>query len=471
MGSATTGNRGAQIELKDRHCQSRGHLLPIIGHWAATGRCSFAPGIPIPETAVFTRFHLPHHEATNLAGWLFFQSAVRLCAGPQTVLAPPPQTVAPGDSIAFTLYLNNPTNDQVTFTVPKEWRAELASDGRRRDVILMLEGPSPGSGAVVGPQDFRQFVLTLALPPDVRGAATLRLIEPATNQVMFRVAGAPVAANPPAPPAPATPAPPAPLSSPPGATRIANLDLDRDWESVRAHISPLDPVYFAVGFNSGANAKFQFSFKYQLFATPAARLSCWRDDLYFGFTQTSLWDLHSLSKPFRDSSYKPAFFYYRRRLAGDKSWLSHLGINTGFQHESNGKAGDTSRSLNSLYLTPVITLVKQDDFFWTAAPQAFWHFEKSENPDITDYRGYVDFHPTIGWNSGLQLTAFLRKGTRAGYGSAELDLSYPLRKTWPFPDTAGGYFQVQYFDGWGETILDYNHRFRDELRFGFMIAR
>ena len=406
-----------------------------------------------------------------LAGWLFFQSAVLLCAGPQAILTPPPQTVAPGHTISFTLYLNNPTNDRVTFPVPRDWRAELAANGLRRAVTLKLEGSPPGSSAVVAPRDFHQFVLTLVVPSDVDGTATLRLLEPSANQVMFRVVGKPVAATSPASSTPTTPAAPAPISAVTQPKGIANLDLEGDWDSIHAHVSPLDPVYFAVGFNTGANAKFQFSFKYQLFATAAARLSRWQDDLYLGFTQTSLWDLHSPSKPFRDTSYKPTAFYYRKLLADDESWLSRMGVYAGLQHESNGKSGDTSRSLNSVYLTPVFTLVKQRNFFWTVSPQIFWYVEKSENPDIADYRGYVDFHTTLGWGSGLELTALLRKGTRAGYGSAELDFSYPLRKTWPFSDTAGGYFQVQYFNGWGETILDYNHRFHDELRFGFMLAR
>ena len=401
---------------------------------------------------------------------LICQGIAPLFADPQAVLAPPPQTAAPGDTVSFTLYLNNPTNDRVTFLVPGEWRAELAANGLRREVILKLEGQPVASKAAVDPRDFRQFVLTLSIPADVQGAVALRLIAPSANQVMFRVAGPPALATSPAP-VPARSAAPAPESVASHSPRIANLDLETDWEAIHAHISPLDPVYFSVGFNTGANARFQFSFKYQLFSTTAASLSRWQDDLYFGFTQTSLWDLHSFSKPFRDSSYKPTAFYYRQRLANDDSWLSHLGLFAGFQHESNGKAGPDSRSLNSLYLTPVITLVRHEGFFWTISPQAFYYVDKAENPDITDYRGHVDFRMTLGWGNGLQLTSLLRKGDVGGYGSGQLDLSYPLRKVWPFSDTAGGYFHIQYFNGWGETILDYNHRFHDELRFGFMLAR
>jgi len=399
---------------------------------------------------------------------LLSRGAALLVAGPQAVLVPPPQTVAPGELVSLTLYLNNPTNNRVSFSVPRQWRAELAANGTRRDLLLKLEGSSVAPEVPVDPKDFRQFVLTFAIPPDVQGAVALRLIEPSANEVMFRVAGTSLATAQ-KESAPVMPAASDSVSS--HSSRIANLDLETDWEAIRGHVSPLDPVYFSVGFNTGANARFQFSFKYQLFATTAARLSRWQDDLYFGFTQTSLWDLHSFSKPFRDSSYKPALFYYRQRLRDDDSWLSRVGLYAGFQHESNGKAGLDSRSLNSLYFTPVITLVRHEGFFWTVGPQGFYYVDKSENPDITDYRGHVDIHMTLGWGNGLQLTTLLRKGDQSGYGSGELDLSYPLRKVWLFSDTAGGYLHIQYFNGWGETILDYNHRFHDELRFGIMLAR
>ena len=405
-----------------------------------------------------------------LLACLFFQGTSLLVADPQAVLVPPAQAAAPGDTVSFTLYLNNPTNDRVSFSVPQRWRAELAANGMHHEVILKLEGQPVGPKAAVEPKDFRQLVLTLAIPEDVQGAAALRLVEPNANQVMFRVVGATAAAASPSPVV-AKPSPEAPESVSSHSSQIANLDLETDWEAIHAHISPLDPVYFAVGFNTGANAKFQFSFKYQLFATTAASLNRWQDDIYFGFTQTSLWDLHSLSMPFRDSSYKPTLFYYRQRFANDDSWLSRLGLHAGFQHESNGKAGPDSRSLNSLYITPVITLARHEGFFWTVSPQAFYYVDKAENAGITDYRGHVDLHMTLGWGNGLQLTTLLRKGDQGGYGSGELDFSYPLRKVWPFSDTAGGYLQIQYFNGWGETILDYNHRFHDELRFGFMLAR
>ena len=77
-----------------------------------------------------------------------------------------------------------------------------------------------------------------------------------------------------------------------------------------------EPMYFLVGGEDPVSARFQFSFRYRLFDDhgvvgehfPVAR------GLYFGFTQTSLWDLQSDSKPFRDSSFRPSLFY-RWRLS------------------------------------------------------------------------------------------------------------------------------------------------------------
>ena len=46
-----------------------------------------------------------------------------------------------------------------------------------------------------------------------------------------------------------------------------------------------------------------------------ARRLPWIDDLYLSFSQTSLWDLGELSKPFTDSSYRPRLFYANYDLA------------------------------------------------------------------------------------------------------------------------------------------------------------
>jgi outer membrane phospholipase A len=107
----------------------------------------------------------------------------------------------------------------------------------------------------------------------------------------------------------------------------------------------------------------------------------------------------------------------------------------------------------------------------TVAPRFLAYLEKSENSQIPSYRGYVDFMVRIGAIQGVEFTAYLRKGTDPRYGSMELELTWPLRKIPGVASTVGGNLLLQYFNGWGESLRDFDVRRPDQLRFGFMLAR
>ena len=62
----------------------------------------------------------------------------------------------------------------------------------------------------------------------------------------------------------------------------------------------------------------------------------------------------------------------------------------------------------------------------------------------------------------------LRNGT-SGHGSAQFDLSYPLRQ--PFFARTGGFLYFQLFKGYGESLLDYNLDRGTQVRVGFSIVR
>jgi len=222
--------------------------------------------------------------------------------------------------------------------------------------------------------------------------------------------------------------------------------------------APYEPVYLAVGWRGGTNAKFQLSFRYRL-----------AQHLYFAYTQTSVWDLGIASAPFRDSSYRPAFFYFFNEAgAAEPAGDTWFGMAAGFEHESNGKAPPDSRSLNILYLWPIYAITKPEHSRLRIAPKVWYYMSSSENPDIADYRGYVnllivyDMIGGFGFLDGLQISASMRKGTEKHYGSIQVDLSYPL---------GPGYVHAQYFSGYGETILNYNQRFTSQIRLGYMLVR
>lgn len=235
-------------------------------------------------------------------------------------------------------------------------------------------------------------------------------------------------------------------------------------------VSVYEPLYVIIGGDGGLNAKFQISFRYRLFddkGALASRLN-WIDDLYLSFSQTSLWDLGELSKPFKDTSYRPRLFYADYDLTRLFDGRLRMGIEVGAGHESNGKEGDASRSFNMFYARPTLTLGDPDGLRAYFAPLIHNYVAADENPDLKNYRGYVDWLVGVGSKGGVDFFATLRKGQRSDFGSIELNLSYPLAKLSGGDLT--GWLLLQYFGGYGESLIDYNRKIDSQLRLGIAIA-
>lgn len=238
------------------------------------------------------------------------------------------------------------------------------------------------------------------------------------------------------------------------------------------NLSFYEPVYFVLGPQVSWNAKFQFGFKYRML-TAEGRLAQGRpfwENLFFGYTQTSVWDLEAPSAPFLDTSYKPGFFYLEHFDSVRVLGTNIESFEGGFQHESNGQGGDLSRSLNQLYIRPTFRWGSQDDWHFTFAPKVWVYVgDLSDNEDIADYRGYVDLAFRYGHPDGFEIAATLRKGTESSYGSIQVDLTYPLDQL--LFGNAASYLQFQYFHGWGETLRYYNEKGPDQYRIGFSLYR
>ncbi|MFA5263991.1 MAG: phospholipase A [Opitutaceae bacterium] len=230
-------------------------------------------------------------------------------------------------------------------------------------------------------------------------------------------------------------------------------------------ISAYEPVYFGVGMRGGTNAKFQISLKYNPFDL---------QPFYLGYTQTSFWDLNGTSKPFRDTSYRPSCFLQDVRLLVSPGGTFLLGGQAGFEHESNGKAGLDSRSINIGFIRPRLEWRFDEDMKIVLSPKLYGYIEKSENPDIDDYRGHADLYLGFLYRD-WKLSATLRKGMKGGYGSVQADAVFPLRSTDSFLARIGahgmnGAVFIQYFNGWGESILDYNRKLPCQFRAGLMLV-
>lgn len=233
-------------------------------------------------------------------------------------------------------------------------------------------------------------------------------------------------------------------------------------------LSANEPTYIVLGARDGLDARFQLSFKYRLFderSLPARFLPA-LGRLHLGYTQTSLWDLHSNSKPFRDTSYRPSLFW-QGRVGNDGGPLPAY-LRGGYEHESNGRDGERSRSVDMLFVQPTWRKDFADGRTLFFAPKFYAYLERDDNPDIGRYRGYADWQMRYGDENGWLLSARLRRGS-GGYGSAQLDLSHPLRQ--PLFSRVGGFFYVQLFSGYGETLLDYDVKRPPQLRVGFSIVR
>lgn len=234
-------------------------------------------------------------------------------------------------------------------------------------------------------------------------------------------------------------------------------------------LSVNEPMYFLVGSNSerDVDSRFQLSFKYRPF-DPGARVAQYLpalSNLYFGYTQTTLWDIGADSSPFKDTSYRPSLYY---KWLGSGRDIRPAQWQFGLEHESNGRDGADSRSINIAFVKPTWYLDLANGRRLTLSPKFYSYLEKYDNSDIHRYRGYVDWQARYGREDGAILTALYRQGT-GGYSTSQLDLSYPISDK--LFGRTGTFIHLQLFDGYGETLIDYD-RYKDlQLRLGLSLAK
>lgn len=297
------------------------------------------------------------------------------------------------------------------------------------------------------------------LPADLEGLLRAELADRSSNRLALLAAPAPAATIPAA-------SETAAAGNAGEAEAEASPITDYPDEPV---ISANEPMYFVLGSRGGVNARFQLSFKYRL-VEPDGTLGQalpWLRHLHFGYTQTSLWDLAEESKPFRDTSYRPSLFW-QWSLGEGNSGLHPAKLRAGYEHESNGKDGSNSRSIDMLFVQPAWRWNYPDGRSLSFAPKFYGYLDKEDNPDIARYRGHADWIARYGRDDGWLLAAQVRRGS-SGKGNAQLDLSYPLREN-VFART-GGFLYFQLFSGYGESLLDYNRERETQVRVGFSIVR
>ena len=361
------------------------------------------------------------------------------------------------------LRLLNEGDEPQSFALPDRIEARVERSGDIRTVWLE-RARDVADHVIIAPRGFERARYRLAAR-DGQSLDLARLSIPAWNVSQIAMIPRPEApashlaeAHMPAPVPPVRAPAPTP---PPSDRRAGNAFL--------ANLSGYEPIYAVYGPDTNSEARIQLSFKYQLFGSRRAEglPQSWRDGLHFAYTQRMFWDLGADSSPFRNIDFQPEIFY----LTPSTTLASGVSLSAqgGIRHESNGRDGEASRSINSIYLAPMAAIPLGGGYRLSIAPRlSLFVGDKSDNPDIRRYRGNTGLFMEVGEDNGLRLSTSTRFNIGSGKGALSADLSYPLRRI-----LGGGpdfYLFGQSFIGYGENLLDYDRNTR-RLRVGIALIR
>lgn len=192
-----------------------------------------------------------------------------------------------------------------------------------------------------------------------------------------------------------------------------------------------------------------------------------RDSLWFGYTQQSYWQLFtsSISRPFRNTDHEPEFIYIvptPAELPG--GWrLRYTGLS--INHQSNGQTLPLSRSWNRAIV--MAGMEKGDRFTLTGR---VWNRiadgdEIDDNPQIERLIGRGELTGAWQVNQDHTLLLTLRHSL-----ASEANGSYRLEWLRTLDSRSSGLrLHVQLFNGYGDSLVDYN-RGRTVLSVGLSLV-
>ena len=388
----------------------------------------------------------------RVLGLIVLLAAWRTALGQDLAVSGWTQPAIAGAAVHFRLNALNTNDAPMAWAFPCEIECRLtAAQGERESVAKITAARNEPKNIPAG--GFAQAEYSLRLPEALTGDVVVEFRNLALGRVVLKVHPPEVV----------------PGKQRPGESFVHWLLRDAEPAEAGTDMSPgrffkehifgYEPFYFIAGTES-PNAKFQVSFKYRLLNEDGAlaQRAPALKGLHVAYTQTSLWDWNAESRPFYDSSYKPELLYSWNKLVGGcpTNWF-RLDLQGGFQHESNGKAGADSRSLNIVYLRPTLTFGREDTLQLKLIPRVWAYVvDLDDNPDLPDYRGYADLRAVLGWPHGFQLSALGRIGDDGDHGSLQLDATYPMMRL--LHGSFSLYLHAQYFTGYGESLLGYRER-------------
>ncbi|BBI98453.1 phospholipase [Ferrigenium kumadai] len=200
-------------------------------------------------------------------------------------------------------------------------------------------------------------------------------------------------------------------------------------------------------------AKFQFSFKAEIMNYRHISLLGFDDFRLWGaYTQQSNWQAFNArnSAPFRETNYEPELI----ATFGTGNQSGFRMLNVGLVHQSNGKSATDSRSWNRAYL--------QGGWEWdnglSVLARGWWRIPENaandDNPDIQSYVGRAD--AVIRWEPDKTQSVSLLLRNNLNFGKNRGFMQFD----WTTPLFVGksAKFYTQVTSGFGESLIDYNHR-------------
>ena len=200
--------------------------------------------------------------------------------------------------------------------------------------------------------------------------------------------------------------------------------------------------------------EFQLSIKYDI----TSDLLGLGEIYTIGYTQLAFWQLYADSAYFRETNYNPELFVSVPFL--NKYNNEYIkGLRFSLAHQSNGRGGVEERSWNSLNASVFF----QYKYLFTEFK--LWHRLKDStdyNPSLIDYIGYGHIKFTLPYKK--HMAQLLLRNNFSGKTATEFNYSYPILGRDDL------FLYVKYFNGYGESLIDYNHNI-NKIGVGFSISR
>lgn len=202
------------------------------------------------------------------------------------------------------------------------------------------------------------------------------------------------------------------------------------------------------------DAKFQVSISQKLTKSTLP----WNTYLYLFYTQKVFWNVLEESLPMTDLNFNPGIGICKPLFVKNR-YIGKLMLQ--LEHESNGRDSIDSRSWNKVTFGANIIV---DSNLSVHGKVWIPIIDGENNKDILDYCGIYQVGTTYmstnkRWNASVVLVK--RRGWKLNYNTI-------IELAWKISKNQNQYLFMQYYNGYGEGLLDYN-KYHSQLRVGIVI--